>query len=352
MKKTSHPALRQVTLWFLALYLVVTLVPPLLYYALPGDVPPEGGASSADESSVGDEPAQSPAPAQSPGPDRTPLPGPLDEPGEGFALRDADGSSLTVSTREFLIGDLACEMDPHAPLEALKAQAVAALTYYTRLTAGGGEIPCDTGKWQVYVTGDGMRERWGEDYEEYRATLEKAVDEVSGQTLTYRGEPILAAYFAISSGSTEAVWNVWAEDSGEDHPYLQAVASPGDALADGYLSSREFTADELKSALEMPDLSGSPASWFGEPERTPSGMVKSVDIGGRTFTGPELRAALGLRSACFTWEERDGKLAFTVRGWGHGVGMSQAGAAFMAKSGAGYREILRHYYPGAEVEGG
>ena len=83
---------------------------------------------------------------------------------------------------------------------------------------------------------------------------------------------------------------------------------------------------------------------------TPSGTVKSLLAGDKEFTGQELRAALGLRSACFTWEPSGTGLRFTVRGWGHGVGMSQAGAVFMAKRGAGYEEILAHYYPGTELK--
>ena len=63
----------------------------------------------------------------------------------------------------------------------------------------------------------------------------------------------------------------------------------------------------------------------------------------------ELRALLGLRSACFTWEARQDALIFFVTGYGHGVGMSQYGAESMALDGADYREILAHYYTGTEV---
>jgi stage II sporulation protein D len=65
--------------------------------------------------------------------------------------------------------------------------------------------------------------------------------------------------------------------------------------------------------------------------------------------GTELRALLGLRSACFTWEARQDALIFFVTGYGHGVGMSQYGAESMALAGADYREILTHYYSGVEI---
>ncbi len=58
---------------------------------------------------------------------------------------------------------------------------------------------------------------------------------------------------------------------------------------------------------------------------------------------PELRSALGLRSACFTWEVQGDHLVFFVTGYGHGVGLSQYGANRMAESGAPWPEILTHY---------
>lgn len=350
MKKTSRRDFKRLFLCFLVLYLVITLIPPVLYNALSG---PE------DASSPSPEPVSSPAPTPLPGPEES-LPGPLDEKntldGDDFTLYDtAARQTLQVSAREFLAADLACEMDLHSPIEALKAQVVASYTYYSRMRKTGQEIPCDSSSWLVYVPEDAMRQRWGEDYDEYRAILDKAVDEVYGQALTYEGELILASYFAISPGSTENVENVWAEDANLEHPYLQAVASPGDAFSDGYLSYAEFSADEFRDvisgAFEDADLSGPVEGWLTDLEYTPSGMVKSVQVGGVVVKGTELRTALGLRSACFECEAGEDSLKFTVRGWGHGVGMSQAGAVFLAKRGAAYDEILGHYYPGTELVG-
>lgn len=350
MKKTSRSDFKRLFLCFLVLYLVTTFVPPILYRAIPGPAAPGPEASPSPEGTP------SPAPEATAAPSPSALPGPLDTAAEpedpGFTLYDtAAGESFQVSAREFLAADLACEMDLHAPEEALKAQVVAAYTYYSRMRETGQDIPCDRGSWLVYASPEQMQERWGEDYEEYKAVLDRVVEEVYGQTLTYKGELILASYFAISPGSTENVENVWAEDANIEHPYLQAVASPGDAFSDGYLSYGEFTADELAAAFPGAELSGGPEGWVTEPEYTPSGMVKSVKVGGVTVSGTDVRTALGLRSACFECSASGDSLRFTVRGWGHGVGMSQAGAVFMAKRGAGYEEILGHYYPGAELEG-
>lgn len=346
MKKTSRPA-KRLFLWFIISYLLVTALPPLAYRAVPAPEAPPLESSGAS-------PSPSPEPAASAGPAAAPVPGPLDEgrtdAEASFTLRDtASQEAFEVGEREFLAACLACEMDLHAPQEALKAQAVAAYTYYSRMREQGQEIACDREAWLVYVDEAGMRERWGEDYEEYKGILDGVVDEVYGQTLTYDGRLILASYFAISPGSTENVENVWAGDANLEHPYLQAVASPGDMFSDGYLSFAEFTGDELLAAFPGADLSGEPGGWVTDIQRSPSGMVASAKVGGVQVTGAQARSALGLRSACFSCQAAGDKLRFSVRGWGHGVGMSQAGAVFMAKRGAGYREILAHYYPGAGV---
>lgn len=355
MKKSSHGTFKRLFLCFLFLYLVITLAPAALYYTVPGPSDPPAP------------PAASPDPEESAAPTAAPLPDPLSGmsiPGEskspaeaGFTLYDtATDQTLQVDARDFLAAGLACEMDLQAPEEALKAQAVAAYTYYSRMRQSGQEIACDTENWLVYVPEETMRQRWGEDYDSYKALLDKVVDQVYGQALTYQGELILASYFAISPGSTENVENVWSEDANLEHPYLQAVASPGDMFSDGYLSYAEFTEDEFREAVgaffedDPPDLSGPGESWLTDVVYTPSGMVKSASLGGVTVTGAQLRSALGLRSASFQCDVSEGILRFTVRGWGHGVGMSQAGAVFLAKRGADYREILAHYYPGTELE--
>lgn len=313
------------------------------------------GSSAQDTSSM---PEVSPvpetsAPLSSAAPEASPAPR-----GEAsFTLTDtAAGETFTVPEREFLMSAVACEMDLNSPIEALKAQAVAAYTYYSRQRQTGQPIACDAENWLVYVPESAMQARWGEDFPRYKALLEQVADEVEGQLLTYQGEPALCTYFAISPGSTEAVENVWSPDAAADHPYLQAVASPGDAFSDGYLSTADLTEEQFRAAVAEAfpeaDLSGPSEGWLTELEYTPSGMVKTALMGGIEVSGGDLRGALGLRSACFTFTVDGEGFHFTVKGWGHGVGMSQAGAVFLAKRGADYKEILAHYYPGAQLVGG
>ena len=65
--------------------------------------------------------------------------------------------------------------------------------------------------------------------------------------------------------------------------------------------------------------------------------------------GTEDPAVLGLRSAAFTVEYKNELFTFDVLGYGHGVGLSQAGAQYLAQHGKNYQEILLHYYPGAAL---
>ena len=87
-------------------------------------------------------------------------------------------------------------------------------------------------------------------------------------------------------------------------------------------------------------------------ETAPGGYVVKAALGGAEVTGSQLRTAFGLHSAAFTLAWEGDSCTFTVTGWGHGVGMSQAGAAYLASQGMGYREILAYYYPGTELTEG
>src|SRR5690606_25275937 len=83
--------------------------------------------------------------------------------------------------------------------------------------------------------------------------------------------------------------------------------------------------------------------------RTPSGRAQYVRAGNYLLSGRAVRERLGLPSTWFDVEEREGAVIWFVRGYGHGVGMSQYGAEGMARAGFTHEAILRHYYRGAEL---
>ena len=156
--------------------------------------------------------------------------------------------------------------------------------------------------------------------------------------MVYEGEPILAAFHAQSAGRTEDAAQVWKESV----PYLKSVDSSADRNAPAHETEVFFSAEEVEQKLgkgEVKVLS-----------RTAAGYVEKVQVGEKIISGRDVREALGLRSSCFSAEKEGGGYRFTVLGYGHGVGMSQYGAAFLAKEGKTYRQILKHYYQGISFE--
>lgn len=274
------------------------------------------------------------------------------------SLRVLDGEEvLELDLGSYLVGVVRAEMPASFELEALKAQAVAARTYTLyKLQTGGNhgaaaDICTDSACCQAYISEDRARANWGEDADANEAKVETAVRETDGQAALYGGVPILAVFHSSSAGLTRAAGEVWLNDL----PYLQAVSSPerGDRVPN-YYSRVEFTKEELREKLlaAFPEakLSGDMSGWLRDANSDSAGSVAAVSVGGVRVKGARVRSALGLRSACFTWEVQDGKMVFFVTGYGHGVGLSQYGANQMAAEGADYREIVTHYYTGVTVE--
>ena len=96
-------------------------------------------------------------------------------------------------------------------------------------------------------------------------------------------------------------------------------------------------------------LPGDRRDWIRVVSRSQSGYVLTADAGDIQVSGQDLRTLFGLRSSCFTVSYTLDTFTFTVKGYGHGVGLSQYGADYMARQGSGFREILAHYYSGTEL---
>ena len=257
--------------------------------------------------------------------------------------------------REYIIGVVAAEMPVEFHEEALSAGACAAATL-ARIRMSeekdaslkGAVISTDPKKHQAYMTKEEMAEKWNGDFDSYYEKLCRAVDKAIDYTITYNGKPIVPVYHAISPGKTEAAENVW----GGSVPYLVSVDSVGDTLCEKYLSLTALTFDEFSLAMQNEGCSFPEdiTLWIGEGSYTESGTLKEIEIGGKSFTGEELREIFSLRSAAITLDLTKNGIEITVKGYGHGVGMSQYGADYLARQGYGWQEILCHYYTGVEVE--
>lgn len=267
-----------------------------------------------------------------------------------------DGQVIEMDLEDYLVGVVRAEMPASFEPDALKAQAAAARTYTLHKMrtgsshVGTADICTDATCCQAYIEEAAAMANWGESAEEYRAKTAQAVAETAGQVILYGGQPILAVFHSSSAGLTRPAGEVWSSDL----PYLQAVfSSESNTDVPDYYSRAEFSAEGFQKAVltayPSANLSGSMSGWLKHAQKDSAGTVQTLEVGGLTLRGTALRAALGLRSACFDWEVQDDRLVFYVTGYGHGVGLSQYGANQMAKEGASWREILRHYYTGVTV---
>ncbi len=269
-----------------------------------------------------------------------------------------DGKVMEFPLEEYLIGVVAAEMPAAFPDEALKAQAVAARTYIiSRMLADKGDVKehmgapicTDPAHCKAWKSREEAEKDWGEGSGQYYEKVKSAVDSTKNQIILYEEKPISAVYYAMSGGASENAADVW----GGDVPYLQSVNSSFDGNAPGFNSEAVISHENFKKIIleENPSavLGDDPSLWIGEIKVSEGGGVISALIGGQEFRGTRLRSLFSLRSHNFTFEVTDENIIFHVKGYGHGVGLSQWGCKFLAEEGKNYEEILKYYYTGVEL---
>lgn len=274
-------------------------------------------------------------------------------------LSTEKGSVTEIQLEDYIIGAVLAQMPADFEDEALKAQAVLAHTYILRRqmtenespdqSLKGADISDDTSLYQAYFTEEQAKDFYGEQYDEAYSKVSKAVKAVENQVLTYESQPIVVAFHAISCGKTQSAKDLW----GEDVPYLISVDSSMDMQLDDFETTVEMTFDELLEKLNsaFPEGDFSDISDVLEiTDTTDSGAVITVNAGRNQITGIDFSNALSLPSPCFTIDITDDVYTFTVKGYGHLIGMSQYGANLMAKEGKSYEEILEHYFQGATIQ--
>ncbi len=275
-----------------------------------------------------------------------------EKPAEKVRVWMSAGSEIKeFSAEDYIFGVVSAEMPALYEEEALKAQAVAAYTYYLVQKEANKDkdydITDDYTVDQAFITPEKAREKWGDEADKYESKIRSAVRAVFGKRVTYEGKTATTLYHAISFGVTEKASEVW----GGDYPYLVSVDSSFDKLNENYLVTTTIDASTLKEKLSsLVGISGTEENCFGTITRTEAGGVKTIVVAGKELTGADLRKALGLRSANFEVAFKDGKYSFTTKGYGHSIGMSQYGAHYMAQQGKSFEEILLHYYSGCKIE--
>ncbi len=265
---------------------------------------------------------------------------------------------MVIDDRDFLIGSLAYQMSPNVPIEAQKAQTVAAYSYYSYIReqrkTEAYDVIWDSSTNYNYYSDEYLREAWMDSYDNNIAIITSVVDEVIGQKLYFENAVACSSFFPLSNGQTESSLNMW----GEDIPYLISVASPYDALNSDFEKIYNYSPEKVQELLTKAwpqakmDFSLPYEQWFTEIEYTIGATVLSINVCGYSVTGNEFRLALLLSSPTFNVEYVNDQFVIKSKGDGDGVGMSQTGAIYMAAEGADYSEILKWYFPGTVLISG
>ncbi len=241
-----------------------------------------------------------------------------------------------VDLEEYLYSVVGAESIPSWPLEALKAQAVAARTYALYKIAKSANRYYDldtTTKTQVYK---GLNSE--------ALSTHEAVNSTVGEVITYNGQIILSVFHSSSGGHTENVEDIWSSPL----PYLRGVVDY-DQFAPVFQWTKTFTANQLSQAIGG---IGTIRSFI--PERTtPHGRIVTMKVvgtgGSKRVNGTQLREALDLRSTLFSVANVNGIFQVNGRGYGHGIGLSQWGTYSLAEQGISYDQILTHYYQNSSL---
>lgn len=296
---------------------------------------------------------------------------------------ESDGVAVveTMSLDSYLEGIREVPFSWHT--EALAAQVVAARTFLASTLLGGrsttgsriGYDICATAACQVYAGVDAIL---GEDGDRWR----EAVARTSGQILVYQGSPARAYYSSTTGGRTRNIEDIW--PGSEPAPYLVGVASPGEespfvnwswelpeVLMGQLLREAGVATGRVHSVVTHTTENGegpwrvdvvsdggtvSLDTWalrsrMNEAASIMPDRLPAVRPDGRryptTILSPEysIRREVRVRRLGIN-DHLDPYYVVEGAGWGHLIGMSQYGAQAMAERGAGYGEILAHYFGG------
>lgn len=269
---------------------------------------------------------------------------------------------ITLALGDYLMGVVAAEMPASFPQEALKAQAIAARTYTLYKLKGyeqgaatpdahkGAQLCDDFTHCKAYIDVAGAAAKlWGSKSAEYEKLVRQSVTDTDGMVVTYQGEPVAAVFHSSSSGKTENAADVW----GTAHPYLVAVDSPGEEACPKHTGEKSIVprqfAEKFWEKHPEANFNDPPHGWFKDSNRSATGGIINVSVGGVRVSGNEIRTLMGLNSTNFKLQADDNALTFSTTGYGHGVGMSQYGARELALEGKSCTDILKWYYQGTQI---
>lgn len=285
-----------------------------------------------------------------------------------------------VPMETYLLGVVPVEMTPSWPVEALRAQAIAARSYASAKYLERFDRP-----WQLHwhFTVDMA---YGGVGAKRTASVVQALESTRGELLTYRSLPLPALFHACSGGATESATNLWPELMGGDRKTPMAAQMPvvpdADAEAGCLALGMAKSHWRWKANIPLAEITSGLQRWarsnpadklvFGTvtgveiASRHPdSGRVSQVAVihklDGRTrrtlMEAKDFRMAVDPGTCRSTWWDRctvasakGGVLVLAGRGFGHGAGLSQVSAWQLARSGSDAEAIVRRFYPTAALE--
>jgi len=253
---------------------------------------------------------------------------------------------VTMPVESYVERVVASESGPADSAESLKALATVVRSFALHEAHGHAEYDlCDSTHCQLLHWG-GNRER--------SAAAHAAVLATAGETLWFHGRRALAYFGKDCGGHTASPDEVWPR--AEPVPYLPSQVDRFCTADGGREWASEITRADLMAALRAHHLAD--ADWKGltVARRGPSGRAAAVRVDNREISAEEFRLAVGeslgwnrIPSTWFEVSRQGDRFVFHGRGWGHGVGLCQKGAAAMAAQGRSAREILNQYFPGASA---
>ncbi len=268
--------------------------------------------------------------------------------GDLLLVAAPDGKLLAINRlnlEAYVAGVVGCEMPLSFPEAALRAQAVAARTYALYQSRGRRGEAYDVAADQSSQVYKGLA---NETEKSRRVTVETL-----GLVLSYRQE-IFCTYFHSTCGG-RTIPAAYVFGAGDITPLSGAAC--------GFCESSKYYRWRL--SLPKPELAGKLAGagfdvdGIGRvevAERGPGGHAALVRVphqgGELKVKGARFRTLIGTSAVRSTWfdiDDRGSTLEIAGNGWGHGVGMCQVGAKGMAEAGYGTADILRNYYPAAEI---
>ena len=255
-----------------------------------------------------------------------------------------------LGIEKYLSSVVGSEMPAKWPLEALKAQAIASRTYALKQKGNPIYDIDSTQKNQVY---NGLESRT------YKTA--RAVRSTRSLVLTYKNKLINALFHSSSGGMTENSQDVWKNE----YPYLSSVRD-FDRNNPKLQWKKKFSSGELQKLF--PEIGG--IKKIEILNITNTGRVKNVKIFGKygsdQISGVDIRKRMNLKSTFMRFKFIEDKkyisdndnsnipiektLIVFGQGSGHGVGMSQWGARYMASKGQKAERILKHFYKGVGIK--